>query len=669
MFVSDALSRLLHTDSGPPERLIPISFLCHYPQFTLDSLLHHYAELYDHSHSSPRRSTRLQQKSTQNNKPTAEAVDSPSVVLNSKSQIRSREPRKQHNKLSRNRQCGRDLQELTTTQLTDKLISQPSTFTEEQSVTLRSPNDLDVEPIQQLVSPDRAVTAISKTAVTQKDIDRLLKVIQQRLIKQWQLPITGKRFIQAYKTSPRYRAIYLYLTHNVLPTNAYQQKGTTNEAANYAVVEGLLFRIPQVGKKNTQDFTNPLLVVPEVFEPLIFSAHHGNTMCGHQGIQKTTNMIKQHFWIVNLFAKITAYVKGCDVCQRSMKALKPGNAISHGRIPMSYTPMARLSADVKFMPKARTGHSMCLVVSCEMTNFTIVIPIPNRQAETIAEALHTRVISWAGIPQFLNIDEDRAFTGNVIALLTAFYGMELAVISPWNHGSLKVERQIKTFQEIMIKFLTGKGDNWPMFTPQCTMAMNMSPSESLGGYTPYELVFLRPPRDPLNVNFQQLLDTGPLVYPEYVRNLKERQVFLERLMAEFRETQAAQLTAKQGRTRRPEQYHENELVALLSPTHSSLQTGTQKFKQEYVGPLVIQTILDDTHALLRTLDDRVLPHVYHINRLRHWQTFHPDGNIRTQKELMLKANQGLHPQVQALQNYHDAPDKMGALLAVQHYTS
>ena len=49
----------------------------------------------------------------------------------------------------------------------------------------------------------------------------------------------------------------------------------------------------------------------------------------------------------------------------------------------------------------------------------------------------------------------------------------LKVISPYNHGSSKCERQIKTISEIIVKHLWDKGQMWPLFATTAAYAMNM----------------------------------------------------------------------------------------------------------------------------------------------------------------------------------------------------
>ena len=66
----------------------------------------------------------------------------------------------------------------------------------------------------------------------------------------------------------------------------------------------------------------------------------------------------------------------------------------------------------------------------------------------------------------------------------------MKVISSFNHGSSKVERQIKTISEIIVKHLWDKGQMWPLFAMTVAHAINVFASEALNGFSPFELSFL-----------------------------------------------------------------------------------------------------------------------------------------------------------------------------------
>ena len=48
----------------------------------------------------------------------------------------------------------------------------------------------------------------------------------------------------------------------------------------------------------------------------------------------------------------------------------------------------------------------------------------------------------------------------------------LKVISPYNHGSSKVERKIKTVSDIIVKHLWDKGQLWPLFLTTAAYAIH-----------------------------------------------------------------------------------------------------------------------------------------------------------------------------------------------------
>ena len=82
-----------------------------------------------------------------------------------------------------------------------------------------------------------------------------------------------------------------------------------------------------------------------------------------------------------------------------------------------------------------------------------------------------------------------------------------------------------------------------------------------------------------------------------------------------------------------ETFKPNDLVNLLAPYSSSLQSSMQKFRQDYIGPLAIDTKIDDTHYLLKDVTGRTLPGDYHINRIKRAKEVTPDGLADTYKQL------------------------------------
>ena len=147
--------------------------------------------------------------------------------------------------------------------------------------------------------------------------------------------------------------------------------------------------------------------------------------------------------------------------------------------------MQDLSIDIKTMPQAFDGYHLLLVITYDQTNFTIAVPLRDRQTQTIAEALIYRVIYLSGPPRCIVCDEVAEFTSAIIQAILTMLNCRLKVISPYNHGSSKCKRQIKTISKIIVKHFWDKGQMWPLFTTTAAYAMNTFASEALSSFSPF----------------------------------------------------------------------------------------------------------------------------------------------------------------------------------------
>ena len=131
--------------------------------------------------------------------------------------------------------------------------------------------------------------------------------------------------------------------------------------------------------------------------------------------------------------------------------------------------MQDLLIDIKTMPQEFGGYHLLLVITCDQTNFTIAVPLRDRQIQTIAEALIYRVIYLFGPLRQIVSDKATEFTSPIVQAILTMLNCRLKVINPYNHGSSKCERHFKTISEIMLKHLWDKGQMWPLFVLQQLM--------------------------------------------------------------------------------------------------------------------------------------------------------------------------------------------------------
>ena len=132
--------------------------------------------------------------------------------------------------------------------------------------------------------------------------------------------------------------------------------------------------------------------------------------------------------------KVKRYIEACHTCLKT----KPKT----DQYMVEYTPMQDLTIDIKTMPQAFGGYHLLLVITCNQTNFTIAVPLRDRTVQMVAEALIYRVIYLFGPPRQIICDEATEFSSAIIQAILCMLNCRLKVISPYNHGSSKCERQI-----------------------------------------------------------------------------------------------------------------------------------------------------------------------------------------------------------------------------------
>ena len=59
------------------------------------------------------------------------------------------------------------------------------------------------------------------------------------------------------------------------------------------------------------------------------------------------------------------------------------------------------------------------------------------------------------------------------------YGIHVTTASPTNHQSLMAEHGIKSLANILMKHLTGLGDNWPIYCKPAMLAYNSYATHNL----------------------------------------------------------------------------------------------------------------------------------------------------------------------------------------------
>ena len=124
------------------------------------------------------------------------------------------------------------------------------------------------------------------------------------------------------------------------------------------------------------------------------------------------------------------------------------------RIILNYTPLSRLSMDLKVMPRSSQGHKIILCIIDEVTNYLIMVPIYQSKMEEIGDALIEHIVTKYYVPNCIIMDQDSAFLSSIMNYLFNKFDIKIKTVSLYNHQSLQAEHGIKSLSTILTKHLT-----------------------------------------------------------------------------------------------------------------------------------------------------------------------------------------------------------------------
>ena len=466
----------------------------------------------------------------------------------------------------------------------------------------------------------------------QIELEKFLSEVKRRSLRDFSVPLKRLALNQALRSDPFFKPIYNYLNSGILPSNKKKSKSVKNNAEDYVLIKNLLFKI--VERKHEDDY-KLVLCVPDVSAHFIISHYHDSLVANHQGVIKTYYTIKDKYFIPNLFDKLVKYIQSCAVCQARQMPTKASESLEWiPRITFGYRVFEELNIDTKYMYESIEGFKYLLVLVDSATRFTLAYPIKRLTAASCAEIVLQKICLFFGRIKTLRSDVGTEFCNKIMLYLTKALGIEPQFCAVGHHQSNLSERGIKTISDLLLSKLQGHGRQWPMYVPAVCYSINASQHRSLTGFSSYELLFGRKPDDFLNLDLETGLNAIPVSYRDYAYSIKKRLEQVGQIVTELQnQYQEQQRLDRAQKIRVSEPYATGDLVYLLYPRSTDLQTNTAKFKISWLGPLQVQEVIDDRNVTLSDLEGRMLNGLFSIKRLKRCYFRCSKGNATNVRDL------------------------------------
>ncbi|KAJ7998720.1 hypothetical protein DPEC_G00207810 [Dallia pectoralis] len=275
---------------------------------------------------------------------------------------------------------------------------------------------------------------------------------------------------------------------------------------------GILYRTRQ-----DEGHTQYQLVLPEELREMVLTSLHDNM--GHMGKGRTLDLARARFYWPRMASDIERKVKMCNRCV--LRKTLPERAAPLVNI-LTTRPLELVCMDFLSIEPDRSNTKDILVITDHFTKYAVAIPTSNQKAQTVAKCLWDNFIVHYGIPEKLHSDQGRDFESRLIKQLCEVAGIQKIRTTPYHPRGNPVERFNRTLLGMLGTLENQDKSHWKDFVKPLVHTYNCTRSD-VTGFTPYELMFGRQPRLPVDLAFGLPVKEGQQKsHSQYVKHLKSR---------------------------------------------------------------------------------------------------------------------------------------------------
>ena len=413
------------------------------------------------------------------------------------------------------------------------------------------------------------------------------------------LPLSRGDLIRAQRADPDLAQLW---------DGAISREEAEGRTSCYYTEGGVLKRRWSPSKPYEDHQDRSQVVVPSAYRRRLVQMAHEET-AAHLGIRKTGDALLTYFYWRGLRRDVAKYVGSCHLCQITGNK-KPVRAPLQP-IPMVTEPFEKVVVDVVGpLPRSSAGNEFLLTLMCTATRYADAIPISSCRARKIVPRL-IEVFSKFGMPKVIQTDRGTNFMGKFFKKVLNSMGVAhitSTAYHPQSQGCL--ERWHGTLKGILTKFCLKNQRDWDEGVQVALYAIRTAKHEGLG-YSPFELMFGRKPRENLRLlreGWEAEVEPQPLA--EYITNLRERMRCAQELARSNLEAAQGKMKAQYDKGTKCREFEKGDRVLLFD------NTACRPLQAKYRGPFVVLERKGPVNYLLSTPGRKQASRTVHVNLLK-----------------------------------------------------
>jgi len=326
---------------------------------------------------------------------------------------------------------------------------------------------------------------------------------------------------------------------------------------------------------------------------------------GHFGQAKTCEAVARRAYFPGWCPYTKLIVRNCTICNKSHRGGKMPRQTAL-RPMREFRPMSVLHADlvgpilVGSNGKGQYGFQYILSVIDSATRYLWLIPLRNKTAETVANALYEDVIARTCVPSAVLTDLGKEFTAKILDRLYARLGITCLRTSGYHlQCDSKCERVHCSVHDMLVKFIERDFKCWAAYLPRICLAYNSS-IHTATGYAPHELFYSFPPTCPFDVVVEAEQMEAATNADQYALEATDRLKQAFQFVYEYSGHVADRMKSNYDAAIKPKHFDVGSFVLVYTPPKQQSHVYG-KWKVAWQGPFRVMKRLNATNYIVKHL--------------------------------------------------------------------
>lgn len=299
---------------------------------------------------------------------------------------------------------------------------------------------------------------------------------------------------------------------------------------------------------------------------------------------------------------IKRFVKSCELCKQNKHHVGVQQHAIKTSTPIKTFDVVSIDTIGPFSITEQ-GNRYAVTMQCDLSKYMVLVPIPDKSAQTIARAVIEKCILIYGPMSAIKTDQGTEYKGvfdNVCELLKIDHVCATAY-HPQTIGAL--ERNHRCLNEYLRSFVNEHRNDWDEWLSFYSFSYNTT-SSTYHEYSPFEIVFGKPLKKFENIDVKQV---DPVYNTEsYTKELKFKLQTIQKHVFDKIEHEKIRRTQEANKSINQTNLKQNDVVYLKTEGNKKLGTVNS-------GPYKIASLDESNATIIHQQTNQEL--TVHKNRL------------------------------------------------------